>query len=175
MNEIVNKFLLTWDKFMPTWHLRQPGFTYSACRPFTKHRQRIQRVKKTSDLNYIYKNKLDKASFAHDVAYADSKDIAKRTVSDKVLKDRAYEIALNPIYNGYQRGLENVVYKFFGKKIASGAIAISKTGAKVNEVLAHELHKPMIKIGIVNESKHKPKNYGLIKEENFTATLDKNG
>ena len=75
MHNIVNKFLLAGDKFMPEMHLRQPQFTYSACGTFTKHKQRIQKFKET---NYIYKNELDKACFAHDAAYSDSKDLTKK-------------------------------------------------------------------------------------------------
>ena len=63
-------------------HLEQPGFTYSACRPFTKDKQRIPKFKETGDTNYIYKNKLDKACFQHDMAYGDFKDLAKRKASD---------------------------------------------------------------------------------------------
>ena len=86
MNNVINKFLLAGDKFMPEMHLRRPQFTYSACRPFTKHKQRIQKLKETGDTNYIYKNELDKAYFAHDAAYSDSKDLTKRTVAGKILK-----------------------------------------------------------------------------------------
>ena len=78
MNEIVNKSLLVGDKFMPEIHLKQPGFTYSACGSFTKNKERIQKLKKTGDTSYIYKNKLDKACFHHDLAYGDSKDLKKR-------------------------------------------------------------------------------------------------
>ena len=73
MNEIVNTFLLTGDKRMPEMHLEQPGFTYSACEPFTKNKERIQKFKKTEDTNYIYKNELNKACFQHDMAYGDLK------------------------------------------------------------------------------------------------------
>ena len=90
---IINKFLLAGDKFMPEMHLRQPGFTYSACGPFTKNQQRIQKFLKTGDTNYIYRNELDKACFQHDMAYGDFKDLKRRTQSDKVLKDKAFEIA----------------------------------------------------------------------------------
>ena len=72
---------------MPEMHLRQPGFTYSTCSPFTKHKERIQKFMQTGDTNYIYRNELDKACFAHDATYSDSKNLAKRTQSDKVLKD----------------------------------------------------------------------------------------
>ena len=61
MGQIINKFLLAGDKFMPEMHLRQPEFAYSTCGPFTKHKQRIQKFKGTGDTNYIYKNELDKA------------------------------------------------------------------------------------------------------------------
>ena len=93
MNNVISKFLLAGDKFMPEMHLRQPQFTCSACGPFTKHKQRIQKFKETGDTNYIYKNELDKACFAHDAAYSDSKDLTKRTVADKILKNKAFDIA----------------------------------------------------------------------------------
>ena len=73
MNQIVNKFLLAGDKFMPEMHLRQPGFIYSKCGPFTKHKKRIQKFMQTGDTNYIYRTELDQAYFAHDAAYSDSK------------------------------------------------------------------------------------------------------
>ena len=119
MNEIVNKFLLAGDKFMPEMHLKQPGFTYSACGPFTKNKERIQKFKETGDTSYIYKNELDKACFQHDMAYGDFKDLTRRTASDKILRDKAFNIAKNPKYDGYQRGLASMVYNFFDKKSAS--------------------------------------------------------
>ena len=67
MNEIINKFLLTGDRFMPEMHLRQPRLTYSACRPFTKNKDRIQKFKETVDSRYIYQNELGKACFQHDM------------------------------------------------------------------------------------------------------------
>ena len=105
MNEIVNKFLLTGDKFMPEMHLRQPGFTYSACGPFTKNKERIKKFKQTGDTNYICKNELDKACFQRDMAYWDFKDFKKRTIADKVLRDEAFKSTSNKKYDGYQRGL----------------------------------------------------------------------
>ena len=120
MNDIINMFLLAGDKFMPEMHLRksavfnknkkQSGFTYSACGPFTKNKERIQRFLETSNTRYIYKNQLDKACFLHDMAYGDFKDLKRRTQSDKVLKDKAFAIACNPEYDGYQRGLASMVY-----------------------------------------------------------------
>ena len=118
MNNVINKFLLAGDKFMSEIHLRQPQLTYSACGPFTKHKQRIQKFKETGDTNYIYKNELGKACFAHDAAYSDSKDLTKRTVADKILKNRAFNIAKDKKYDWYQRGLASMVYKYFDAKIS---------------------------------------------------------
>ena len=104
------------DKFMPEMHVRQPGITYSACGPFTKSKERIQRFKQAGDSRYIYKNELDKACFQNDMAYGDFKDLKKRTATDKVLRDKTFNIAKNPKYGGYQRGLASMVYKSFDKK-----------------------------------------------------------
>ena len=110
MNKIVNKFLLAGDKFMPEMHLGQPGFTYSACGPFTKNKERIQKFKETGNISYIYKNELDKACFQPDMAYGDFKDLVKRTFADKVLRDKAFKIESGQKYDGYQRGLASMVY-----------------------------------------------------------------
>ena len=80
---------------MPELHLKQSGFTYSTCGPFTKHHEKIQKFRETCNWKDLYRNELDRACFAHDVAYSDSKDLTKRTISDKILKSRAYEIARN--------------------------------------------------------------------------------
>ena len=93
MNEIVNKFLLAGEKFMPEMHLKQPGFTYSAGGPFTKNKERIEKFVQTGNTNFIYKNELDKACFQHDKAYGKSKDLVNRTQSDKVLRDNAFRNA----------------------------------------------------------------------------------
>ena len=119
MNNIINTFLLAGDNFMLEMHLRQPQFTYSACGPFTKHKQRIKKFKETGDTNYIYKNEIDKPCIAHDAAYSDSKNLTKRTVADKILRDKAFNIAKDTKYDGYQRVLASMVYKFFDKKSAS--------------------------------------------------------
>ena len=116
MNEIVNKFLLLGDRVMPQMHLRQPGFTNSACGPFTKNKERMQKFKETENSLYIYQNELDNACFQHDMAYSDFKDLTRRTVSDKILRDKAFNIAKNPKYDGYQRGFASMVYKFFDRK-----------------------------------------------------------
>ena len=67
-------------------NLKQPGFTCSACGPFTKNKKRVQKFKETGDTNYIYKNELDKACFWHDIPYGDFKDLVRRTASNKLLK-----------------------------------------------------------------------------------------
>ena len=107
----MNKFLLARDKFMPEMYLKQPGF--SACGPFAKSKQRIEKFTQTENTDFIYRNELDKAFFQHDMAYDSSKDLAKRTHSDKVLRDKAFKFASDPKYDGYQRGLASMVYKFF--------------------------------------------------------------
>ena len=140
MNEIANKLLLVGDKFMPEMNLKQPGFTYSACGPFTKNEERIEKFMQTGNTDFIYRNELDKACFQHDMAYGKSKDLAKRTQSDKVLRDKAFKIASDPKYDGYQRGLASMVYKFFDKKSSGSGIA-----NEPNYQLANELHKPIIK------------------------------
>ena len=117
MNEIVNKFLLAGDKFMPEMHLKQPGFTYSACDPFTRNKERTEKFKKTGNTNFIYKNVLDKACFQHDMAYCKSKDLVKRTESDNFLRDKAFKIVSNPKYDGYQRGLASMVCRFFDRSL----------------------------------------------------------
>ena len=81
---------------MPEMHLRQPEFTYSAYGPFAKNKERIQKLKETGDSQYTYQNELDKACFQHDMAYGDFKDLTRRTTSDKILHDKAFNIAKNP-------------------------------------------------------------------------------
>ena len=92
MNQIVNKFLLVGDKFMPEMHLKQPGFTYRACGPFTKNKVTIEKFMRTGNTNFIYENELDKACFQHDMAYGKTKDLVIRTQSDKVLKDKQLKL-----------------------------------------------------------------------------------
>ena len=138
MNNVINKFLLAGDKFMPEMHLRQPQFVYSACGPFTRHKERIKEFKHAGDTCYIYRNELNKACFQHNSAYTDHKDLINRTKADKVLRDKVCNIASNPKYDGYQRGLASMVYKFFDKKSMGSGIVSSS-------ILADELHKPIIK------------------------------
>ena len=144
MNNVINKFLLAGDKFMPEMHLKQPQFVYRACGPFTRHKERIKKFKQTGDTRYIYRNELDKACFQHDSAYADHKDLINRTEADNVLRDKAYDIASNPEYDGYQRGLARMVYKFFDKKSMGSGIKKDTTKSS-SLILADELHQPVIK------------------------------
>ena len=140
MNNVINKFLSAGHKFMPEMHLRQPQFLYSACGPFTRHKERIKKFKQIGGTRYIYRNELDKACFQHDSTYADHNNLINRTKSDKVLRDKEYNIAINPEYDGYQRGLASMVYTFFDKKSMGSGMAKSSSS-----ILADELHKPVIK------------------------------
>ena len=117
MNEIISKFLLVADKFMSEMHLKQPDFTYSACGPFTKSKERIEKFMQTGNKDFVCKNELDKACFHHDMAYGKSKDKVKRTQSDKVLKDKVFKIASDLKFDGYQTGLVSMVYKILIKNL----------------------------------------------------------
>ena len=159
MNNIINKFLLAGDKFMPEMHLRQPQFVYSACGPFTRHKERIKEFKRTGDTLLLYRNELDRACFKHEAAYAKYKDVENRLISDQKLRNSAHDIASNPKYDGYQRGLASMGYKFFDSKVApldkktmsskgnakhtTKPSSLERTGN--NKILAEELHKPVIK------------------------------
>ena len=122
--KLANRFLLAGDKCMPQKHLRQAGFTYSACGPFTKNKKRIQTFNETGDTSYIYKNELDKACFQYDMAYVDFKDLKRRTASDQILMDKVFNIAKNTKYDECQRGLASMVYKIFLIKILQVAVLI---------------------------------------------------
>ena len=100
MNEIVDKILLAGDKFMPEMHLKQLVFTYSACGPFTRNKERFQKFNETGDTSYIYKNELDKGCFQHDMLM----EILKIS-SDKVLGDKAFNIAKNLLLMDIKEGL----------------------------------------------------------------------
>ena len=99
-------------------------------------------MKKTGDTSYIYKSKLAKACFQDDMTYGDFKDLARRTASDNVLRDKAFDIAKNPKYDGYQRRLASMVYKLFDKKSKGSGVNIE---VMHNEQLAKELQKPIIR------------------------------
>ena len=137
----MNKFLLAGDKFIPEMHLRQPSFTCSGCGPFTKNKERIEKFMQTGNTDVIYKNELNKACFQHDMAYGKSKDLAKRTQSGKVLRDKAFKIASYPEYNSFQKGLASMVYKFFDKNSSGSCVA----AIEPNYQLANELHRQIIR------------------------------
>ena len=142
MNKIINKILLAGEKLMPEFHLRKPGFTYSACGPFSRNKERIENFKETGYSIYICQNELNKACFQHDMAYGDFKELNRRTAANKVLSDKALNIAKNPKYDGYQHGLASMVYKCFNKKTSGSGI---KNENISNKQLAEELHKPIIR------------------------------
>ena len=131
---------------MPEMHLRQPQFTYSACGLFTKNKERIQKFKEAGDTKYIYRNELDKACFQHGMAHGDFKDLARRTLADKVLRDKAFNITKDLKYDGYQRELAVMVYTFFDKMTAgSSRLSYTNKSTPQNKQLAKELHKPIIR------------------------------
>ena len=80
----------------------------------------------TGNTNFIYRNELDEACFQHDMAYGKTKDLAKRTQSDKVLKDKAFKIASDPKYDGYQRGLVSMIYKFLTKNLVEVVLLMNQ-------------------------------------------------
>ena len=100
---------------MPEMDLKQPGFTYSACSPFTKYKERVEKFVQTGNTNFIYKNELDETCFQYHMTYGKWKDLVKRAQSDKVLRNKAFKIANDPKYDGYQRGLVSMICKFFDK------------------------------------------------------------
>ena len=166
INEIVNKFFLVEYEFMPEMYLRQPGFTYSASRPFTKNKKRIKRFKESGDWRYIYQNEVDKAFFQHDMTYRRFKELPRRTVSDKVLHNKAFNVAKNPRYDGIKKVLLQWFIFFFDKKssathanqFAGNAVTRAWSEALTtqnqsdienkiisNQQLAEELHQPIIR------------------------------
>ena len=133
MNEMVNKFLLAGDKFIPEIHLSLDLHIVLV--------DHFQKFKETGDSRYIYQNELDKACLQHDMVYGDFKDLSRRLASDKMLCDKAFNIAKNPKYDGYQRGLASLVYIFliknFWQRIKSKIIS--------NKELAEDLQKPILR------------------------------
>ena len=121
--------------------------------------KRIKKFKETGDTKYIYRNELDKAYFQHDMAYVDFKNLGKRTASDKVLSDKAFNAAKNSKYDGYQRSTASMVYIFLDKKISRyWSTALANKSAIKNQTtqnwcpldlatqqLSEELHKLIIR------------------------------
>ena len=141
MNETINKFLMAGDNFMTEMHLRQPGFTYSACGHLQKIKKELKSLCKVAIQILFTKMSLIKHVFNMIWPIVNQKDLVKRTQSDTVLRDKAFKIASNPKYDGYQRELASIVYKFFDKKSSGSGI----TTNEFNYQLANELHKAGIK------------------------------
>ena len=133
---------------MPEMHLKQPGFTYSACGSFTKNKERIEQFIKTWNTDFIYKYELDKACFQHNMAYGKSKDLVKITQSNKVLKNKAFKIANDPKYEGYQRGLASMIYKFLIKNLVEVVLLmnqiISSQTSFINQLLENSKKEKFI-------------------------------
>ena len=135
---------------MPEMHLRQSGFTYSACGQFVKNKERIKKFTEIGDSRYIYHSELDKSCFQHDMAYGDFTDLPRRTISNQLLRDKGYNIGKYWKYDGYQHELFSMVYKFFDKRSSVDAI---KNEIAPNQYpldlamrqLPEELHKPINK------------------------------
>ena len=134
MNKIVNKVLLVGDKFMSEMHLKQSGFTYSASETFAKNKERIKKFKGTGDTKYIYRNELDKACFQYGMVYEDFKNLARRTASDTISRDKAFNIAKNSKYDGHQRDLASMVYKFFDKKSTCRSVTTLANKSAINQL-----------------------------------------
>ena len=121
---------------MPEIHLREPGLKYSACGAFTKNKKNVQKFKEARDSRYIYQNELDKACLQYDMAYGDFKYLTRRTASDKILHCKAFGVDENPKYDGYQRRLVSMLYKFFDKKTsATCANKFPGSGIKNEDIL----------------------------------------
>ena len=145
-NSIINKCLLAGDKFMPELHLVDPIVKkYRACGQFTKHTQRIQDFLNTGKLSYIYKNLFSKKLVFNTIWYIINLKIQRKEHNQTVLKNKAFKIASNPKYNGYERGLASMVYKFFDKKSKGSGLKENQGRFLQNSQLANELHKPIIR------------------------------
>ena len=130
---------------MAELHLWDPEVEkYSACGPFTRHKQRIDQFMKDGILSHIAKNKLDAACFQHDSAYNKYKNSVKRKQSDTVVRNKALKIATDPRVNGYHRSLAAVVYKFINERTKGLGLNFVKNSLN-NEMLAKELHKQIIR------------------------------
>ena len=115
-NEKLNRFLLAGDQFMSEMHLRQPGITYSAFRPFTKTQGRMQTFRRIVDLTQIYQKELDKSFFQVNIAHDYFKNLPRETAFDKLLCNLAFDTAKNLKDDGCQKDLASMVYKSFDRK-----------------------------------------------------------
>ena len=139
MNESVNMFLLAGDKFMPEMHLKQPGFTYSVCGPFTKNKERNKKFIQTGNTDFNYRNELDKACFQHDIVFGLSKDLVKELNQTKSEEIQHLKLHIIQIW-WLSKRISISVYKVFDKKSSGSGIASGP-----NNQLANELHKLIIR------------------------------
>ena len=123
LNDIINKLLLEGDQFMPEMHLRQPGFTYSACGPFTMNKEIVKKYKQTGDPRYIYKNELDKGS---DVPTLSSKSAIKSTPQNKQLAEELHK----PIIKKFKKSF---IYSAFRENIWGAHLADMQLIGKFNK------------------------------------------
>ena len=140
MNEIVNKFLLAGDKFMSELQLKQPGFTYSACGPFTRNKEKLKNLCRQEIQILFTEMSLIKLPF-NMMQLMVYRKIQQKELNQKVLRDKAFKIVSDPKYYGYQRGLASMVYKFFDKKSSGSGV----TTIEPNYQLANALHKQIIR------------------------------
>ena len=120
MKEIVDMLSLGGDKSMSEMHSRQPVFTYSACEPFNRNKDRIKKGK--GDSRYINENELDKSCFQHDITYGDFKNLPRRTATDKVLRDKAFSVAEIPKCDRHRRRIPAMVCNFFDERTSGGDV-----------------------------------------------------
>ena len=115
-----------------------PGFTYRICGPFTRNKRRTQEFKEIEDSRYIYQNELGKACFQHDIVYGYFQYLARETVFDKLLRDKAFNIAKNPRFDRYQRRLASMVYKFFNKNYSGRYVTRVDKSAIKSEIMTSQ-------------------------------------
>ena len=137
-------------------HLRQSEFASSPCGLFARHFEGIRKFEETSNLMHICNSKFDESCFAYNAAYCNRKDLAQRA---RILNDRAYEMAINPKYDEYQKGWLSMNYKFFNKKTGSGE------KESVKEQLAQELYKLVVK------KFKRRKDYAIFKDNTTAADI----
>ena len=126
-------------------HLRQPGFTCSACRPFTENKERIQKINETGDFRYIHQNELDEACFKNNIVFGDFKDLPRRAASDKLLRDKMFRTAKYPKYDGYQRGIASVVYNLLIKSPLTAVLLLKTSVPQTRQRKTLNIHKSIIR------------------------------
>ena len=138
---MLSTFLSARDTFMLEMHLRQLGFTYSACGPLPKKKEKMQKLKETGDLRHIYQNELDKSCFQHDMAYGDFKDLPRKAASDKVLRDKAF----NLLKTQNMMNMYIELHQWFIHFLIKSLPTFIKSKIISNQELAEKLHKLIIR------------------------------